>query len=909
MTIKNYNEQKDTWNWKNFPQTIQDNRNDIEDMMEFYDDDDDIKETIDLFLKSINDNLPKKSEPKATQKPKNLSEFKEWLKKNIGYTLYLIGKYGPERVDNVTRKVEKPQSNSVGFKTERGTTSWINYGKASEWEFTDKYARWKEETGYTVLTYYYEIPNNWEETPIQVEDKKQIQDSTSFKSKKETIQDAFLNAKHTRSIMPKMQQMVVLEAGEGEEKEYFIELIKEFENIFVDAKKRQDKLKLKDQIVKAHFFYGQTDWYILDYDPSENMFFGYVILNGDTQNSEAGYISIDELHTIKGIELDFHWDQKELGKVLHSRYPNEYPKYEKESSTVTKTETTTKKAAPKKTKVAKVINEKNLVDNNSIEYLLIRRFYNMIKKGENVVIPFNTVRLLYVAFNKAAVERKVRKTSENANLFNKCNEKLTVLFEEFANPNKADVKIEFTDKKLFAEIEEFSTNKKVLPSVSLLKRFIAIQGTMPEVSKVKTLLKSIEKQIEESNDRLRPELLTAKKECEAYLYNPKEKVEVTFYGLSSPRNMCTNRIKCAGIDKSGKLHKGYKFQEHTGNIIKVRKQKLGSPKVCSNRVKCSGIDKSGKLKKGYKFQENTGAIIKVKKKSLNSPLEDDFPIETVIMPNTTYNSIEFSKTEQRQPEQQVMVPSIENSNENVRQFFENKEVDKPIKINEKMSSGAKRLLETNFDVLPINEEWSELMQNPAANLKIAIWGKPKNGKTSASLQMAEYFTNFGKVLYNFADQGFNLSTKELWIDSGLANNSNAEPTDVSTTQELEKEIATGKYKFVFIDMISDYIRKEKLKPEEFKERFVKRYPDVSFILIFEVTKSGDFKGDQGWTHVVDAIMTVENFFMENRGRYGMGERIIWEEGFQRFNPKKYEEYNREKREIEANNAPVETIIN
>jgi len=251
----------------------------------------------------------------------------------------------------------------------------------------------------------------------------------------------------------------------------------------------------------------------------------------------------------------------------------------------------------------------------------------------------------------------------------------------------------------------------------------------------------------------------------------------------------------------------------------------------------------------------------------------------------------------------------ENHIENWLPIEESKQVPAQEEKPKNLSSGAKRLLGTNFDTLAINEEWSELMQNPAANLKIAIWGKPKNGKTSASLQMAEYFTNFGKVLYNFADQGFNLSTQELWKDSGLANNSNAEPSDISTTQELEAEIATGQYKFVFIDMISDYIRKEKLKPEEFKERFIKRFPDVSFILIFEVTKSGDFKGDQGWTHVVDAIMTVENFFMENRGRYGMGERIIWEESFQRFNPKRYEEFIREKRELEAGNAPVETVIN
>lgn len=276
------------------------------------------------------------------------------------------------------------------------------------------------------------------------------------------------------------------------------------------------------------------------------------------------------------------------------------------------------------------------------------------------------------------------------------------------------------------------------------------------------------------------------------------------------------------------------------------------------------------------------------------------PVENVIM-----NPVVTGNTAQILPVQQIE----ENYIEKWFPIEEEKQVPAQEEKPKNLSSGAKRLLGTNFDTLAINEEWSELMQYPAANLKIALFGPPKNGKTAGSLQMAEYFTNFGKVLYNFADQGFNLSTQELWKNSGLANNENAEPSDSSTLNDLEREIATGQYKFVFIDMISDYIRKEKLKPEEFKERFIKGFPNVSFILIFEVTKDGNFKGDQGWTHLVDAIFTVKDFFMENRGRYGVGERIIWEEGFQRFNPKRYEEYMREKRDSEINNAPVETVIN
>lgn len=344
--------------------------------------------------------------------------------------------------------------------------------------------------------------------------------------------------------------------------------------------------------------------------------------------------------------------------------------------------------------------------------------------------------------------------------------------------------------------------------------------------------------------------------------------------LLDPKELYLNEFEKAVLSKGSKLHFYYEYQQWHQELELTS---LGEDFIIAVRGRLESL----------RNQKHNYAMFD----GLANPVP-----EVVVMDSAGQKPVPVLPIVPTQPIQENIIEDWLQKNEPAQE-------EKP----KKLSSGAQRLLGTNFDTLPIDEEWSELMQNPAANLKIAIWGKPKNGKTSASLQMAEYFTNFGKVLYNFADQGFNLSTQELWKDSGLANNENAEPSDISTTQELEAEIATGQYKFVFIDMISDYIRKEKLKPEEFKERFIKRFPNVSFILIFEVTKSGDFKGDQGWTHVVDAIMTVEDFFMENRGRYGMGERIIWEEGFQRFNPKKHEEYTREQRLKEIENAPSETI--
>ncbi len=199
------------------------------------------------------------------------------------------------------------------------------------------------------------------------------------------------------------------------------------------------------------------------------------------------------------------------------------------------------------------------------------------------------------------------------------------------------------------------------------------------------------------------------------------------------------------------------------------------------------------------------------------------------------------------------------------------------------------LMNTEFDSLQMDDGWEEFMQEPAANLKVAFYGFPKNGKTSGALQFAEYLTKFGNVLYNFVDQGFNKNTQDLWKNSGLAYNSKAEPSKISTLDELEAKIKTGKYQYIFIDMINNYIFREKIKPHEFEDRFIKRYPNVSFILIFEVVKNGNFRGDEAWMHVVDSIVTVSNFLMENRGRYGSGYKVIWEEGFKKFAPKKYEE--------------------
>lgn len=228
----------------------------------------------------------------------------------------------------------------------------------------------------------------------------------------------------------------------------------------------------------------------------------------------------------------------------------------------------------------------------------------------------------------------------------------------------------------------------------------------------------------------------------------------------------------------------------------------------------------------------------------------------------------------------------------------------PVKSNPLVKS-SQELMNMEFESMEFDQGWEDFMQSPARNMKIAIYGKPKNGKTSGACKFANYLTKFGNVLYNFVDQGINKSTQDIWRNSGNEDNPKAFVTDANTLDSLKELAASGDYQFIFIDMINDYINKTKLKPHEFKEQFINAFPEISWILVFEVTKTGNFKGDQGWTHIVDSIVTTEDFVMENRGRYGFGQHVVYEKGLESCNPKRYMELFPAEAEPAQNEVPIQ----
>lgn len=72
--------------------------------------------------------------------------------------------------------------------------------------------------------------------------------------------------------------------------------------------------------IPVKFFTPWTNWtwYVIEFDPIEKTFFGYVI----GFEEELGYFSLDEMESIKGpyglkIERDIHWNpETTLDKVI-----------------------------------------------------------------------------------------------------------------------------------------------------------------------------------------------------------------------------------------------------------------------------------------------------------------------------------------------------------------------------------------------------------------------------------------------------------------------------------------------------------------------------------------------------------------------------------------------------------------
>ena len=113
------------------------------------------------------------------------------------------------------------------------------------------------------------------------------------------------------NYMPQAQQRLVLELIQRTEGRYYVDKVKELNETIrtMPALYGTEQQALKDKTIYLHYFYGGSDWFIAEKGTTEDpdTMFGFAILNGDTGNAEWGYVSMEEINSVPGIEMDFHW--------------------------------------------------------------------------------------------------------------------------------------------------------------------------------------------------------------------------------------------------------------------------------------------------------------------------------------------------------------------------------------------------------------------------------------------------------------------------------------------------------------------------------------------------------------------------------------------------------------------------
>lgn len=109
-----------------------------------------------------------------------------------------------------------------------------------------------------------------------------------------------------KSVLPTVQYVSTLKFAQGEEREFFVHKIKEIAADVENAPKINETDGLEEhRIVLRYFHPSGTQSFVTEIGKDGNAF-GFQCLNDDWENAEWGYLNIDELKNIRGMEVDFH---------------------------------------------------------------------------------------------------------------------------------------------------------------------------------------------------------------------------------------------------------------------------------------------------------------------------------------------------------------------------------------------------------------------------------------------------------------------------------------------------------------------------------------------------------------------------------------------------------------------------
>lgn len=156
-----------------------------------------------------------------------------------------------------------------------------------------------------------------------------------------------------------------------------------------------------------------------------------------------------------------------------------------------------------------------------------------------------------------------------------------------------------------------------------------------------------------------------------------------------------------------------------------------------------------------------------------------------------------------------------------------------------------------FKTLDFMGEWKKLIGTPEQNFALMIYGQAGHGKSTFAVNLSEYLANnFGYVLYNSAEEGVSLSLQDKLKK---VNSDKIRVSSFKDFESIKKHLKQSVSRFVVLDSVNHM----NLTPEQV-ETLKKIDPTRGFISIHQVTKSGEFKGDNKFLHNCDIEIIVDD---------------------------------------------------
>ena len=174
---------------------------------------------------------------------------------------------------------------------------------------------------------------------------------------------------------------------------------------------------------------------------------------------------------------------------------------------------------------------------------------------------------------------------------------------------------------------------------------------------------------------------------------------------------------------------------------------------------------------------------------------------------------------------------------------------------------SRDLRDYRYDQYEFEGKWLDLVGKPGKKFHMMVYGRPKQGKSYFCFDLAQYLSNFGKVLYIAAEEGFSATLQKKLEDMG-GDNDNLDFANFRDYETIKNALPGHDYRFVVIDSVN-YIR---IEPEEI-EQLKADNPRMALITVQQATKDGKFRGSQQYAHNCDIIIEVIQGVAHHTGRF------------------------------------------